>query len=49
MDLRGNPGGYLGGGIDTAKIFLPGSERIVSVIGRTGIQEEYVTTEDGMF
>jgi len=48
IDLRGNPGGYLGGGIDTARIFLPSYEKIVSVIGRTGIVEDYTTTEDGL-
>jgi C-terminal processing protease CtpA/Prc len=47
IDLRGNPGGYLGGGIDTARLFLPAYEKIVTVIGRTGIAEEYTTTEDG--
>lgn len=47
IDLRGNPGGFLGGGIDTAKLFLPAYEKITSVKGKTGIVEEYQTTEDG--
>lgn len=47
IDLRGNPGGFLGGGIDTARLFLPAVEKITSVVGRTGIVEEYQTTDDG--
>lgn len=49
IDLRGNPGGFLGGGIDTARLFLPSTEKIVSVSGRTGIVEDYQTTDDGMY
>ena len=47
IDLRGNPGGFLGGGIDTARLFLPSYEKIVSVVGKTGIVEEYQTTDEG--
>jgi len=47
LDLRGNPGGFLGGGIDTARLFLPSYEKIVSVVGRTGIVEDYQTTDEG--
>jgi len=47
IDLRGNPGGFLGGGIDTARLFLPAYEKIVSVVGKTGIVEEYQTTDEG--
>lgn len=47
IDLRGNPGGFLGGGIDTAKLFLPSYEKIVSVVGKTGIVEDYQSTEEG--
>ena len=47
LDLRGNPGGFLGGGIDTARLFLPAYEKIVSVVGKTGIVEDYQTTDEG--
>lgn len=48
IDLRGNPGGFLGGGIDTARLFLPSYEKIVSVVGKTGIVEDYQTTDEGV-
>lgn len=37
LDLRGNVGGLLTGGIDTARTFLPAGRDIVFVIGKTGV------------
>jgi carboxyl-terminal processing protease len=36
IDIRGNVGGYMLAGVDTAKLFLPANERIVSEVGRSG-------------
>jgi carboxyl-terminal processing protease len=35
IDLRGNVGGYMPAGVDTAKLFLPAKKRIISEVGRT--------------
>lgn len=35
IDIRGNVGGYMPAGVDTAKLFLPANKRIISEVGRT--------------
>jgi carboxyl-terminal processing protease len=35
IDIRGNVGGYMPAGVDTAKLFLPAKKRIISEVGRT--------------
>jgi C-terminal processing protease CtpA/Prc len=37
LDLRGNVGGLLPGGVDTAREFLTAQKDIVFVIGKTGV------------
>ncbi|KAL3763565.1 hypothetical protein ACHAW5_008108, partial [Stephanodiscus triporus] len=36
IDIRGNVGGYMPGGVDAAKLFLPAGDRIISEVGRSG-------------
>ena len=36
IDIRGNVGRYMLAGVDTAKLFSPANERIVSEVGRSG-------------
>ena len=35
IDIRGNVGGYMSAGVETAKLFLPANRRIISEVGRT--------------
>lgn len=42
IDLRGNLGGYMPGGVDVAKIFLPPRTRIVSEVDKTGRATIYI-------
>ena len=46
LDVRSNPGGYLNAGIDVAKLFLHDGDRIVSVVGKTGIMESYTVDRE---
>jgi carboxyl-terminal processing protease len=36
IDIRGNVGGYMPGGVDSAKLFLPAGLRVISEVGRPG-------------
>lgn len=49
IDLRGNPGGLLPGGYDTASIFLPENKPVVFVVDKNGVvdsQKTYTTGSD---
>ena len=46
LDVRANPGGYLNAGIDVAKLFLHDGDKIVSVVGKTGIMEAYTVDRE---
>ena len=47
IDIRGNVGGYMSAGVETAKLFLPANRRIISEVGRT--QKDGITYEsDGI-
>lgn len=47
IDIRGNVGGYMTAGVDTAKLFLPANKRIITEVGRT--QKEGISYEsDGI-
>ncbi|CAN0191201.1 unnamed protein product, partial [Phaeothamnion confervicola] len=47
IDLRGNAGGLLPGGIDTAGLFLDGGRDVVSVLSRTGAVDRRTTAAAG--
>ncbi|KAJ8600404.1 hypothetical protein CTAYLR_001441 [Chrysophaeum taylorii] len=47
VDLRGNGGGSLEGGIETARLFLKSGEKIVAVLDKRGAPFEYAAIEDG--
>mmetsp|Transcript_27655 Transcript_27655/g.36287 ORF Transcript_27655/g.36287 Transcript_27655/m.36287 type:complete len:517 (+) Transcript_27655:76-1626(+) len=47
LDMRGNPGGYLPGGVDTARLFLPKDSSIVYVISKTGVVDAQSASVDG--
>lgn len=47
IDLRHNPGGYFPGGIDTARIFLPGDLPIVSVVDKNNVGDTFTTLSGG--
>ncbi|CAM9269424.1 unnamed protein product [Chrysoparadoxa australica] len=49
VDLRGNVGGLLPGGVDTARLFLEEGKDIVTVISKKGILTTYQTLQDGPF
>ncbi|CAM9798807.1 unnamed protein product [Pylaiella littoralis] len=49
LDLRHNPGGFFPGGIDVARLFLPADERIVSVVDRNGISDNFGTIANGKY
>jgi carboxyl-terminal processing protease len=47
IDLRGNGGGSLQGGIDAARLFLRDGQTIVSVADRTGVPRMYTAENAG--
>lgn len=49
LDLRGNGGGSLEGGIETAKLFLRAEAKVVDVIDQRGAPFGYVANEDGPY
>lgn len=46
LDLRGNPGGLLQGGADTARLFLPKGSAIVSVRDNKGTEDKQIVDRD---
>jgi len=48
LDVRGNPGGLLPGGVDTAALFLPADKPVVFVVDKKGIQDNQSTYKDGI-
>ena len=49
LDLRGNPGGSLEGGVETARLFLPKDAKITTVVAANGQPFPYNAVEDGAF
>lgn len=47
IDLRGNGGGSLEGGVETARLFLGNGNKIVTVIDKRGDPFEYAAVQDG--
>jgi Periplasmic protease len=47
LDLRGNPGGLLPGGVDTAALFLEANKPVVFVVDKRGVQDNQFTYQDG--
>lgn len=48
LDLRGNPGGLLPGGVDTASLFLEGNKPVVFVVDKKGVVDAQSTLADGV-
>eukprot|EP00797_Seminavis_robusta_P020876 Sro3214_g345410.2 (385) ;mRNA; r:2331-3485 len=48
FDVRGNPGGLLPGGVDTASLFLPSNQPVVFVVNKSGVADKQVTYKDGI-
>jgi carboxyl-terminal processing protease len=48
LDLRGNPGGLLPGGVDTASLFLEANKPVVFVVDKKGIVDAQSTLADGI-
>ena len=48
LDMRDNPGGYLGAAINVSNEFLSDNKLIVFTKGRFGIEGEYYSNEDGL-
>tara|TARA_B110000977_G_scaffold24803_1_gene30337 strand:- start:1931 stop:3496 length:1566 start_codon:yes stop_codon:yes gene_type:complete len=48
LDLRNNPGGYLGASINVSNEFLSSDKMIVFTKGREGIDSEYYSNDEGM-
>lgn len=48
FDLRGNPGGLLPGGVDTASLFLEQDKPVVYVVSKTGIIDSQLTLGTGI-
>ena len=47
LDLRGNPGGLLPGGVDTASLFLEANKPVVFVVNKSGVVDSQATLSDG--
>ena len=47
LDLRGNPGGLLPGGVDTASLFLDANKPVVFVVNKSGVVDSQATLTDG--
>ena len=48
LDLRGNPGGLLPGGVDTASLFLESGKPVVFVVDKKGVVDAKSTLVDGI-
>jgi len=48
LDLRGNPGGLLPGGVDTASLFLEANKPVVFVANKNGVVDAQSTLADGI-
>mmetsp|Transcript_11583 Transcript_11583/g.20857 ORF Transcript_11583/g.20857 Transcript_11583/m.20857 type:complete len:492 (-) Transcript_11583:188-1663(-) len=48
LDLRGNPGGLLPGGVDTASLFLEANRPVVFVANKNGVVDTQSTLGDGV-
>lgn len=48
LDLRGNPGGLLPGGVDTASLFLEANKPVVFVADKNGVVDAQSTFKDGI-
>jgi carboxyl-terminal processing protease len=48
LDLRNNPGGYLGAAINVSNEFLKREKLIVFTKGREGVDSEHYSNDDGM-
>lgn len=48
MDVRGNPGGLLPGGVDTASLFLDANKPLVFVVNKKGIVDAQTSLAAGM-
>lgn len=48
IDLRGNPGGLLPGGVNTASLFLEQNKPVVFVVNKSGIVDAQSTYQDGI-
>lgn len=48
LDLRGNPGGLLPGGVDTASLFLETNKPVVFVADKNGVVDAQSTFKDGI-
>lgn len=48
LDLRGNPGGLLPGGVDTASLFLEANKPVVFVANKNGVVDSQSTLGDGV-
>ncbi|KAL7557290.1 hypothetical protein ACA910_016251 [Epithemia clementina (nom. ined.)] len=48
VDLRGNPGGLLPGGVGTASLFLEADKPVVYVVGKTGVVDSQSTLATGI-
>ena len=48
IDLRGNPGGLLPGGVGTASLFLEADKPVVYVVGKTGVVDSQATLGTGI-
>ncbi len=48
LDLRGNPGGLLPGGVDTASLFLEANKPVVFVADKNGVVDAQSTLKDGI-
>lgn len=47
LDVRGNPGGLLPGGVDTASLFLDANEPVVFVVNKNGVVDAQATLGPG--
>ena len=48
IDVRGNPGGLLPGGVDTVSLFLDANKPVVFVVDKKGIVDSQATYKDGI-
>ena len=48
LDMRGNPGGLLPGGVDTASLFLESNKPVVYVVNKNGVVDAQCTLMDGI-
>jgi len=48
LDLRGNPGGLLPGGVATASLFLDSNKPVVFVVDKNGVVDSQATLESGI-